>query len=278
MDRENGQPLFPPFLLVSKVDAHVRGTMVSLVVFVGPWFVRSFVDSVSARSGIVVALVRRLLHSPRFRVCLGGEGGVDLTGLRSRVLLEGKSVLRHFETRPNRPPPYCRRFPSRLAPIRQRRGWLETARTRASLHAFSLRLLPPSSFFFSAGSPSLRYFRCPYLSFTFSRRLRLLLFFSFTRSLSHSLSFFLVSLSLRYSPDFLSLCYSVLFHCLLLFLFRLLSVVCASLSSSFTHSYFTVSLFSAIPYSLSHSFLFPNTRFVTTPLLVTSSLSPSHLF
>lgn len=137
---------------------------------VGRSFVRSFVDSVSARSGIVVALVRRLLHSPRFRVCLGGEGGVDLTGLRSHVLLEGKSVLRHFETRPNRPPPYCRRLPSRLAPIRQRRGWLETARTRASRHAFSLRLLPPSSFFFSPGSPSLRRFRCLYLSSTSPRR------------------------------------------------------------------------------------------------------------
>lgn len=39
----------------------------------------------------------------RVSFSLGGEGGVDLTGLRSRVLLEGKSVLRHFELRPSPP-------------------------------------------------------------------------------------------------------------------------------------------------------------------------------
>ena len=48
--------------------------------------------------------VRRFVFTAS-RCCLGGEGGVDLTGLRSRVLLEGKSVLRHFELDP---PPPCR--------------------------------------------------------------------------------------------------------------------------------------------------------------------------
>lgn len=43
----------------------------------------------------------RLSHRVSFS--LGGEGGVDLTGLRSRVLLEGKSVLRHFQLRPSPP-------------------------------------------------------------------------------------------------------------------------------------------------------------------------------
>lgn len=41
--------------------------------------------------------------SHRVSFSLGGEGGVDLTGLRSRVLLEGKSVLRHFQLRPSPP-------------------------------------------------------------------------------------------------------------------------------------------------------------------------------
>lgn len=48
-----------------------------------------------ARS-FVRSFVRRP-RSHRVSCSLGGEGGVDLTGLRSRVLLEGKSVLRRFE-------------------------------------------------------------------------------------------------------------------------------------------------------------------------------------
>lgn len=85
----------------------------------------------------------RLSHRVSFS--LGGEGGVDLTGLRSRVLLEGKSVLRHFQLRPSPP----------SVPIHSCTGTgdgCETARARQTppptlSPSLSLSLSPPPAFF-----------------------------------------------------------------------------------------------------------------------------------
>ena len=101
-------------------------------------------DSVSARGGNCGHARPSDALSPRFRSVLGGEGGVDLTGLKSRVLLEGKSVLRHFELNP---PPSCR--------LTRGRGWLETARTPNAIppHARSFPGLCPRGFFILVNSP-----------------------------------------------------------------------------------------------------------------------------